>query len=121
MSFMTEKRAHELLDEYMKAELKADRTDAVDIEGQLNKAGWFITSQGGEYTVKRNQSGSNLPKIDDFYLPKETTIQPYTGDEPKSNKTLWITLSIIASLIAITVLVVYILKKRKNGRLSKFA
>ncbi len=118
MSFMTEKKALELFDEYMKAELKADRTDAIAIEQELNKAGWFITSTDNGLTVKKKESGSNLPKIDDLYLPKETNIQPYAGDEPKSRKTLWITVGVIASLIAITVLVVYIIKKRKNAKLA---
>ena len=117
MSYITEKKAHELFDQYMKAELEADptRKDAIALEKQLNDGGWFITSSPDGLTVKKKGmlSGVNVPSVDGF-TPTETRIQPYQGGTQTSYKPFWITLGIVAGLLALTALVIYVVKQHKK-------
>ena len=115
MSYMTEKTAKELFAEYLKAEMLSDpkRTKAIALEEQLNKGGWYITSSNEGLTVKRKDGNFTVPKVDDYLLPKESKIQPYQGGTQTSYRPVLITVGIIAGILALTVLVVYIVKKHK--------
>lgn len=116
MSYMTEKRAKELFEEYMKAELLSDpdRKEAMALELELNKGGWFVTSSPSGLTVKRKENGLNFSSLDD-YTPSESRIQPYEGGTQSSYKPVWITVGIIVGILAITAIVVYIVKQQKKN------
>lgn len=114
---MSENKAKELFDQYLKAELLPDpqRTEAKRLEDELNKGGWYITSSSNGLTVKRKDGNFTIPKVDGAYFPSESRIEPYKGGTETSYKPVWVTIGIIAGILALTALVVYIVKKhRKN-------
>lgn len=115
MSWMSEKKARELLKLYMEAELAGKDDNAAAIEKQLKDAGWKITTAAEGVTVQKSQK--DMGAIGDFFLPQESTITPY-GDPnttKNSNKTLLITIGIAVGLIGTIALIVYLVKKSKNA------
>jgi hypothetical protein len=114
MSFMTEKKAKEVLGQYMKAEVSSNDTLAIQLERDLNNAGWYIVSGQDGLTVQRKENDSLLPNVDDFYIPKESTVAPSpNGDNP--NRSFWITFGITTAIIALIIVVFLIIKYRKNA------
>ncbi|ASS50152.1 MAG: hypothetical protein A3D31_11330 [Candidatus Fluviicola riflensis] len=114
---MTEKRANEYLQQYVQAEIKGQNTDAERIEKFLNDNGWFIRTGPDGMVVQRRDREGTFPDVED-YLPKESNIQPYKGTVVKSNKNLWIGIGIAAGAIALTILIVYLVKRRQNANAS---
>lgn len=117
MIYMTEKRANEYLQQYVQAEIKGQNTEAERIEKFLNDNGWFIRSGADGMIVQRKDREGIFPDVDD-YLPRESNIQPYSGTPAKSNKTVWITIGVLAGVIALIILVNYIIKSRQNANAS---
>jgi hypothetical protein len=114
---MSENKARELFDQYLKAELFADpqRTEVKRLEEELNRGGWYVTSSPNGLTVKRKEGNFAIPKVDSSYFPSESRIDPYQGGGQTTYRPVWITVGIIAGVLALTALVVYIVKKhRKN-------
>ena len=104
----------EVLGEYLKAEASGSDTSAIQLEKELNNAGWYITNGQDGMTVKRKEMESLIPTVDDFYLPKESTITPSpSGDHP--NRRLWITIGITTAVLTLVIVVIIIIKKRKNA------
>ncbi len=116
MSFMTEKKAQEKFQQYMSAEMQGRNAEAASLETELNEAGWFITNGPDGMTIKKKDKEVSLPNVDDFYIPKESKVTPYSGEE-KSNKKLWIGIGIAAGVIALTALVIYLVKRQQNAKL----
>jgi hypothetical protein len=116
MIIMLEKKAKEILQKYLQAEMQGNDQEAEQYENQLNDGGWYITYTAEGPTVKKKENGASLPNVDEAYLPKDSGYQPYTASGSSgSNKTLWITLGVIAGLTALTFLVIYLVKRRKNA------
>lgn len=123
MSIMFEKKARELLDAYMKAELAGQDETAAAIESQLNAGGWFITvGQDGTTIRRKGQEGEGT---DMWWLPKDSTISPYKGgsdsDTNPNAKTqaVLIAVGIGLAVIGIVVLIAYIVKRSKDVRLQQ--
>lgn len=117
MSWMSEKKARELLKEYMQAELLGEDQKAEEIEEQLKKAGWKITI-GPDGTDIRKEEKENQGLLGDWFLPKESTLIPYSGDNSKqgsNNKNLWLTIGISVGLIGLIILTIFIAKRIKNA------
>lgn len=115
MSFMTEKKAREKFQQYMSAEMQGRNAEADLLENELNNAGWFITNGPDGMTIKKKEKESNLPTVDDFLLPKESKITPYKPEE-KSYKKVWIGIGITVGVIALTALVIYLVKRHRNAK-----
>lgn len=99
MSFMTEKKAQETFEKYMQAELSGDDTLSVQLEHDLNDAGWYITSGPDGPTIAKKDS--NIPLLDWSLAPKESNISPTPPSDNPNAKT-WRTVGIVV-LIAIGV------------------
>lgn len=117
MSFMTEKKAREKFQQYMSAEMQGRNAEADSLENELNNAGWFITNGPDGMTIKKKEKESSLPTVDDFLIPKESKITPYTP-EKKSYKNLWIGLGITLGVIALTALTIYLVKRHQNAKIT---
>lgn len=114
MSFMTEKKALEVLAQYMRAEASSNDTLAIQLERDLNNAGWYITSGEDGLTVQRKERENLIPNVDDFYIPKEGSVAPSANDD-NPNRKLWIGIAITTAVIALIIVVVLIIKHRKNA------
>lgn len=113
MSLMTEKRANELLIEYKQAETIGDNTKAIQIEHDLNSAGWLISQNEKGLIIKRKSN--SVQTIDEFYTPKEPKIEPLKEDD-NPNKNLW---KIIGyTILTLTVIsgVIYLIIKYRRGK-----
>ena len=111
---MTEKKAQELFSRYLQAERIGNDTEAIQLEHDLNNAGWFVVSGSDGLTIARKGSQTDLPEIEDYLIPKDSkvTAAPET-DNP--NRNLWIGLAIGGVVIAIIITVIIIIKLRRNA------
>ena len=115
MSFMTEKKAKEVFSQYMQAEAIGNDTLAIQLEQDLNNAGWYIISGPDGMTVAKKDS--NLPDIDLSFAPKESTIAPTPStDNPNGKiwKTIGISLLIAIGIVLLILASVKIYKGIKN-------
>lgn len=113
MSFMTERKAKEVLRQYLQAEAAGNDTVAIQLERDLNNAGWFITSGPEGLTVAKKGNESNFPVVSD-YLPRENTVAP-TPRNDNPNRTMWIAIGITAAVITLTVVVIILVKRAQNA------
>lgn len=121
MSFMTERKAQEVLKAQLAAEIAGRNTEARDLEKQLNDAGWYITFGPDGTTVKRKDKEGNNLNFNTDYAPKESSYQPYNGTSAtQSNKGLWIALGIVAG-IATLIAIIVIIRKYRNARAAKLS
>lgn len=117
MNFMTEKKAREKFQQYMSAEMQGRNAEADSLENELNNAGWYITSGPDGMTIRKKEKESSLPTVDDFLIPKESRITPYTPED-KSYKRVWIGIGITLGVIALTALAIYLVKRQQNAKLT---
>ncbi len=115
MSFMTEKKAKEVFTQYMQAEAIGNDTLAIQLEQDLNNAGWYIISSSDGLTIAKKEI--NLPDIDISVAPKESTIAPTPViDNPNGKvwKTVAISILVAVALVALILLSVKVYKGIKN-------
>lgn len=108
MSFMTEKKAKEVFTQYMQAEAIGNDTLAIQLEQDLNNAGWYIISSSDGLTIAKKEI--NLPDIDLSAAPKESTISP-TPVIDRPNDKLWKTIA-ISVLVAVVLVAVVLISVR---------
>jgi hypothetical protein len=119
MSFMTERKAKEVFSQYMQAEAIGNDTLAIQLEKDLNNAGWYIKSGQDGLTIEKKQL--DIPDIDLTFAPKESAIAP-TPSTDNPNGKLWknigiavlITVGIVA-LILISIKVVKVIKNKQHA------
>lgn len=100
MSFMTEKKAREVFTQYMQAEAIGNDSLAIQLEKDLNNAGWYIKSGPDGLTVEKKEI--DIPDIDTSFMPKESPVAP-TPSTDNPNGKIWKTIG-IALLITIGVI-----------------
>src|SRR5690606_14168887 len=112
MSLMTEKKARDILKEYMDAELSGDDALADELEDKLNAAGWKISVGPEGYTVIRENGGLFSSDTTggggtNVMLPNEQYVTPYSGTQKStsSNLPLIIGISIGAVLLIVAVII----------------
>lgn len=115
MSLILEKKARELFNQYMQAELIGNDVLADSIEKQLNDGNWFITNgPDGPTITKKETDFSGLTEITDSLTPKDQTIAPSPpNDNP--NRGLWIGIGIALGVLALIVTLIIIIKRRRNA------
>lgn len=115
MSFMTEKKAKEVFSQYMKAEAIGNDTLAIQLEKDLNKAGWYIKSGPDGLTVSKKEI--DIPDVDFSFAPKESTIAP-TPSTDNPNGKMWrnigIAVLVTVAVVAIILVSVKVYKGIKN-------
>lgn len=115
MSFMTEKKAKEVFSQYMQAETIGNNTLAIQLEKDLNNAGWYIKSGQDGLTVEKKEM--EIPEIDLTFAPKESAIAP-TPSTDNPNGKLWknigIAVLITIGVVALIVISVKVYKGIKN-------
>lgn len=115
---MIRSKANELLAKYMQAELGGQDEVADSSENELNKAGWFIVNGEDGLTVEKKGGGFFDGIASSFSsYPTESKIKPYssTKDE-KAPWNVWVIVGLsTAGLIGLTALIVYFIKRGKNG------
>lgn len=119
MSFLTEKKAREIFENYKSAELAGNDSEAMTLEAQLNEAGWRITHNVDGWTIVR--IGSNNAGLDGtnaaIFLPRNAPVSPYQGNPNTSNQ--WIVFALIGlgalTLIVALILIIRAIKKRNNN------
>lgn len=114
---MTQKKANELLGQYMQAEIKGQDSLAESIENELGDAGWLLVSGSDGLTVQK-QGGNFLDGVSSSILnyPSESKIQPYSStDDDKSPWNIWLIVGVSVGVIGLISLVVFLIKRRKNA------
>lgn len=119
MSLMFEKKARELLDLYMKAELAGEDEKAQAYEDQLNKGGWYITVGPDGTTVRKKSQDGGGSLGDSLWLPQDSNISPYRGssnadmNQGARTRSILIAVGIGIGVLGLIALIVYISKKKK--------
>lgn len=119
---MFERKARQLLDEYIAAEKSGQDELADSIEDVLNAEGWYITSESGTLDViKRANEGSAsavASAVTDTLFPKENKINSYKPTEKTSVFTTKNILIGVGTLIGVGLLIWLIVwaVKRKKGQ-----
>lgn len=120
MSFMTEKKAKEIFSQYMQAEAIGNDTLAIQLEKDLNNAGWYITSGPDGLTVSKKESAISTD-FDWSFAPKESTVAPNsTNDDPNGKfwKNVRIALLITIGVVILIVASVKIYQAVKNRQIG---
>lgn len=121
MSFMTEKKAKEVFMQYMQAEAIGNDTLAIQLESDLNKAGWYITSGPDGLTIAKKEGAIDASAFDWSIAPRENTIAPNpSSDNP--NEKIWrnvgigllITVGVVILIVA-SVKIYQVVKNRSSG------
>ena len=118
---MSEKKANELLKEYMDAELSGQDDKAEQIEDNLKKGGWKITI-GPTGTIVQKVEKEGGFSMENMFLPKESDVSPYKGSASSKSgsnaKPLLIALGITAGVIGLIILIAYLVKRNKRAVLE---
>lgn len=121
MSFMTERKAKELFSQYMQAEASGNDTLAIQLERDLNNAGWYITSGPDGLTIAKKESPITSSDFDWSFAPKESTIAPNPSNDNPNGK-VWRTVTIavliaigVVLLVVTSVKIYQVIKNRKNA------
>lgn len=121
MSYMSEKKAKEVFGQYQQAEASGNDTLAIQLERDLNNAGWFITAGQDGLTVARKDSILDASAVDWIYTPKESTVAPNSNND-NPNEKMWrnigiavlITIGVILLIVA-SVKIYKVIKNRQNA------
>ena len=104
----------------MQAEAIGNDTLAIQLEKDLNNAGWYITSGPDGLTVSKKESVISTD-FDWSYAPKESTVAPNsTNDNPNGKiwKNVGIALLIAIGVVILIVASVKIYQAVKNRRIG---
>ncbi len=118
MSFLTKKKAFELLALYSQAEVDGNDEQAIALENQLNDANWRITYVDGRITllderVLLSGFGSNITDSN-IVIPKSTSTDGYSGTKNTGSKTfIWVIAGIGTILLILGTIALY--RRYKNG------
>ena len=118
MSLILEKKAQELFNQYMQAELIGNDALADSIEKQLNSGNWYITEGPDGPTIRKKETDfGGITEITDKFAPKDPEIAPSPPtDNP--NRNMWIGIGIGLGILALIVAIIIIIKRRKNAKLA---
>lgn len=111
---MTEKKAQELFTRYLQAERIGNDTEAIQLERDLNNSGWFVVSGSDGLTISRKGIQTDIPEVDDYLIPRESSVTPAPGND-NPNRKIWIAVGISAAVIVIIITIIVIIKMRKNA------
>lgn len=124
MSFLSEKKAWEVFEEYKKAELSNDNEKANALLQQLEDAKWKVvwTPEWGIEPAE-NRLFSNLGTAPDFsgMFNNDIKTASYKGSADQTRKVptwVWFALGGVA-LTIITIVVIVKIKKSRNGGFTK--
>lgn len=116
MSFLTKKKAFELLALYSQAEVDGNDEQAIALENQLNDANWNITYVDGGITLVKEGNGllSSFGTDSNIVIPKSTPTSAHSGTKNTSNKTfIWVIAGIGTILLILGAIALY--RRYKNG------
>ena len=115
MSLILERKAQELFNQYMQAELIGNDVLADSIEKQLNDGNWYITDGPDGPTIRKKETDfSSITEITDKFTPKDQVIAPSPSTDNPSRK-LWIGIGIGLGILALLVTIFIIIKRRRNA------
>ncbi len=114
MSFMTERKAKNLFEEYKAAELSGDDSKAAELEVRLKVGGWKITFGPDGWAIVK-ESNEVIDKVTSI-LPRNAPVNPYQGGDGLG-RGIWIAIGagILLLIVAIIFIVQAIKKKQANN------